>query len=52
LVDHHGYVGYGDVTPRSNEGRIIAAVLGTMGVLTIGVLAGLILNWITPRQLD
>jgi len=45
-------IGYGDVTPRSNEGRIIAAVLGTMGVLTIGVLAGLILNWITPRQLD
>jgi len=45
-------IGYGDVTPRSNEGRAIAAVLGTMGVLTIGVLAGLILNWITPRRLD
>jgi hypothetical protein len=45
-------IGYGDVTPRSNEGRIIAMVLGTMGVLTIGILAGLILNWITPRQLD
>jgi len=45
-------IGYGDVTPRSIEGRIIAAILGTMGVLTIGVLAGLILNWITPRQLD
>lgn len=45
-------IGYGDVTPRSNEGRMIAAVLGTMGVLTIGVLAGLILNWITPRRLD
>lgn len=45
-------IGYGDVTPRSNEGRAIAAVLGTMGVLTIGVLAGLVLHWITPRRLD
>jgi len=45
-------IGYGDVTPRSNEGRVMAAVLGTMGVLTIGVLAGLVLNWITPRRLD
>jgi hypothetical protein len=33
-------------------GRIIAATLGIMGVITIGVIAGLILNWITPRRLD
>lgn len=45
-------IGYGDVTPRSDEGRIMASVLGTMGVITVGVVAGLVLNWITPRRLD
>jgi hypothetical protein len=45
-------IGYGDVTPRTEEGRVIAAILGTMGVITIGVIAGLILNWITPRRFD
>lgn len=45
-------IGYGDITPRTNVGRMIAAILGTMGVLTIGVMAGLILFWITPRSLD
>lgn len=45
-------IGYGDITPRTNVGRGIAATLGTMGVITIGVLAGLVLSWITPRRLE
>lgn len=47
-----GSIGYGDITPVTQMGRIIAAILGIMGVITIGVTAGLILNWITPRRLD
>jgi hypothetical protein len=47
-----GTVGYGDVTPKTKLGRALAAVLGLMGVLTTGVIAGLILKWIAPRQLD
>ena len=45
-------IGYGDITPRTVVGQMIAATLGTMGVLTVGVMAGLILFWITPRSLD
>lgn len=45
-------IGYGDITPATFTGRIIAAVLGTIGVITIGITAGLVLNWITPRRLD
>lgn len=45
-------IGYGDVTPHTAVGRIIAAVLGVMGVVTVGVIAGLILNWITVRQIE
>ncbi len=45
-------VGYGDITPLTDTGRIIAAMLGTMGVITVGILAGLVLDWITPRRLD
>ena len=45
-------IGYGDLTPITNTGRIIASILGTMGVITVGILAGLILDWITPRQLE
>ncbi|HEX6384917.1 MAG TPA: potassium channel family protein [Anaerolineae bacterium] len=45
-------IGYGDVTPRTEVGRVIAATLGLMGVITIGVIAGLILNWVSPRRLD
>jgi hypothetical protein len=43
-------IGYGDITPMTNTGRMIAALLGTLGVVTIGVVAGLILRWITPRE--
>ena len=45
-------IGYGDITPVTNTGRIIAAVLGIMGVITVGIVTGLILDWITPRNLD
>lgn len=44
-------IGYGDVTPRTTTGRIIAGTLGTMGVITVGILAGLVLDWITPRRI-
>lgn len=47
-----GSIGYGDITPETRIGKIIAATLGTMGVITVGVVAGLILNWITPRRLE
>lgn len=46
-----GSIGYGDITPITVVGRIIAAALGVSGVITIGVTAGLILDWITPRRL-
>lgn len=45
-------IGYGDITPGTSIGKVIAAMLGTMGVLTVGVMAGLILFWISPRRLD
>lgn len=45
-------IGYGDITPRTTTGRMLASIIGTMGVITIGVIAGLVLKWITPRQLD
>lgn len=44
-------IGYGDITPTTNTGRIIASILGTMGVVTVGILAGLVLDWITPRHI-
>lgn len=45
-------IGYGDITPVTTTGRIIAALLGAMGVITVGIITGLILDWITPRRLD
>jgi hypothetical protein len=47
-----GSIGYGDITPQTRMGKIIASMLGVMGVITIGVIAGLILQWITPRRLN
>jgi hypothetical protein len=44
-------IGYGDITPTTNTGRMIASILGTMGVVTVGILAGLVLDWITPRRI-
>ncbi|MEZ4662562.1 MAG: potassium channel family protein [Caldilineaceae bacterium] len=45
-------IGYGDITPVTTTGKFIAATLGTLGVVTVGVIAGLVLKWITPRTLD
>ena len=45
-------IGYGDVTPQTEVGRVIASALGLMGVITIGVIAGLILDWVSPRRID
>lgn len=47
-----GSIGYGDITPYTAIGKVIAGVLGTMGVITVGVIAGLVLKWITPRRLE
>ena len=47
-----GSIGYGDITPKTSVGKVIAAILGIMGVVTVGVVAGLILKWITPRSLE
>ncbi len=47
-----GSIGYGDITPITRMGKLIAASLGLMGVITIGVIAGLILSWPTPRSLE
>jgi hypothetical protein len=53
LVDHH------DRRHRLRRhhaanvgGKMIAATLGTIGVLSVGVVAGLILHWLTPRSLE
>ena len=47
-----GSIGYGDITPKTQVGKGIAAMLGVMGVITAGVIAGLILQWITIRRFD
>lgn len=46
-----GSIGYGDITPTTAVGRFIAGTLGMMGVITVGIVAGLVLDWITPRQI-
>lgn len=45
-------IGYGDIVPVTLGGKILSLILGSMGVISIGVLAGLILNLVTPRSLD
>jgi hypothetical protein len=45
-------IGYGDITPTTTTGRIIAATLGTIGVITVGIFAGLVLDWLSPRRID
>ncbi len=42
-------IGYGDISPVTSVGKLLAAIHGIMGVLTTGVIAGLILNWLSPR---
>ena len=41
-----------EATFREEHGRVLAALHGVMGVVTTGVIAGLILRWISPRRLD
>jgi hypothetical protein len=43
-------IGYGDTVPHTWLGKVLAMLLGIMGVLTTGIIAGLILNWVTPRS--
>lgn len=43
-------IGYGDTVPHTWLGKLLAMLLGIMGVLTTGIIAGLILNWVMPRS--
>jgi hypothetical protein len=45
-------IGYGDIAPVTGLGKLLAGTLGVLGVLTTGVVAGLILNWLSERRLD
>ncbi|MDQ4077284.1 MAG: potassium channel family protein [Chloroflexota bacterium] len=47
-----GSIGYGDITPVTQVGRRLAEIHGLMGVITGGVIAGLVLSWISPRTLN
>jgi hypothetical protein len=45
-------VGYGDIIPYTPYGRLFALFNALLGVLLMGVTAGLILSLMTPRRLD
>ena len=45
-------VGYGDITPKTHVGRSLSAVLGVMGVISVGMVAGLLLSVLTPRRIE
>ncbi|HEX8520690.1 MAG TPA: potassium channel family protein [Tepidisphaeraceae bacterium] len=45
-------VGYGDIVPFTPYGRLFAMFTGLLGVLLVGVTAGLILSLLTPRRVD
>lgn len=45
-------VGYGDVVPFTSYGRMLALFNALLGVLLMGVVAGLILSALSPRRLD
>lgn len=46
-------VGYGDISPATNAGRIIAAILMLVGIGFIGMLTGTIATFfITPKEKD
>lgn len=44
-------VGYGDIVPQTAHGRIVAIAAGLTGITVMGIIAGLILSYITPRNL-
>jgi hypothetical protein len=45
-------VGYGDIVPFTPYGRMLALFNALLGVLLMGVVAGLILSTLSPRRLD
>lgn len=45
-------VGYGDITPQTVFGRALALVNCLLGVTVMGVTAGLLLSYVTPRKLS
>ncbi len=45
-------VGYGDIVPFTPFGRMFALFNALLGVLLMGVTAGLILGMLTPRRID
>jgi hypothetical protein len=45
-------VGYGDIVPYTPYGRMLALFNALLGVLLMGVVAGLILSALSPRRLD
>lgn len=44
-------VGYGEIVPHSTPGRVLAVVDGSLGMLLMGVVAGLILSHTSRRTL-
>jgi hypothetical protein len=45
-------VGYGDIVPQTPYARLLSLFDAILGVTLMGVTAGLILSWVTPRRLD
>lgn len=44
-------VGYGEIIPYTVYGRLLAIFDALLGMTLVGVLAGLILSYVTPRRL-
>jgi len=44
-------VGYGEIVPHTAHGRLLAVFDSLLGITVMGVVAGLILSHVTPRQL-
>jgi voltage-gated potassium channel len=45
-----GTVGYGDIVPFTTAGRLLAIVDSLLVIVLLGVLAGLILSYLSPRS--
>jgi voltage-gated potassium channel len=43
-------VGYGDIVPQTPYARLFALFTALLGATTLGVIAGLVLNLMTPRS--
>lgn len=46
-----GTVGYGDIVPYTFPGRILAMINSLLVIILLGVVAGLILSYLTPRSI-